>query len=392
MRFCKRYFSLYAMAESKTILIITQADDGFSREIIRGVARYARSQSDWKLLLRPQMPPASDCRGMDGILSILSEPGHVQQAREAGIPLVSVSGLLSNVRAWQVLGDDRAVARMAAGHFLSRGFEQFAFVGETRIDPCRTRYEEFARAVQHPCRLCDLSHLDFPGNQAVDFIAQWLVGQPLPLAVMAFNDPVGRWVTEACSLRGLHVPSDVALLGVDNDEVVCELSSPTLSSIYPNTRLRGRLAAELLAKLMEGQPVGQKPLLVPPGRIFHRQSSDTLAFGDQDVRIALRFIRCRATDPIDVEDVMEQVSCSRRTLETRFSRLLGRSLHEQIWNQRISRASQWLLESDMTITQIALRCGSASPSAFTQSFRRYVGMPPSQYRRNGGRQWPPMPD
>jgi LacI family transcriptional regulator len=281
---------------------------------------------------------------------------------------------------------------MAAREFLSRGFEQFAFVGETRIDPCRTRYEEFARAVQHPCRLCDLSQLDLPANQAVEYISQWLAGQPLPLAVMAFNDPVGRWVTEACSLRGLHVPSDVALLGVDNDEVVCELSSPTLSSIYPNTRLRGRLAAELLARLMEGMPPGQTPVLVPPGRVFHRQSTDTLAFGDPDVRNALRFIRSHATDPIHVEDVMECVSCSRRTLETRFKRLLGRSLHEQIWTQRISRACQWLLESDVTVTQIALRCGSAGPSAFTQSFRRYVGMTPSQYRRAGLGQGLPATD
>jgi LacI family transcriptional regulator len=363
---------------SKRVVILTSGDDGFSREIIRGVARYAKGPG-WKILLRSSVPSPWEC--IDGVLAILHDKRQLRALRKLGVPLVSVSGLIDAGSTPQVLGDDRAVARLAAEEFGQRGFVRFGYVGNDRLRPSRTRQQAFVEAVGGKCGIWNRPGPAGDSAESTASLARWLGQRQRPIAILAFNDVMGLQVTEAAAMRGLHVPADVAVLGVDDDEVICELSSPSLSSIYPNTLRRGHRAAALLESLLSGQGPPPGPILVAPRGITLRASSDTLAFKDPDLRAALCFILTSATASIDVEQVMDHVSCSRRTLEKRFLEHLGCTPSRQILRVRMSKARWWLAESDLSVTQIAMRCGSASVSAFTQSFRRHTGLSPSQYRK-----------
>jgi LacI family transcriptional regulator len=201
------------------------------------------------------------------------------------------------------------------------------------------------------------------------------------VGVFACFDGRAQQVLEACQVAGLAVPETVAVLGVDDDEVVCELSDPPLSSVLPNARRTGYEAAALLAGLMAGRKVVLADSKeVEPIRVVERRSTEALAVRDRHVAEALRYIRAHAHDGIGVKDVLQAVPVSRTLLERKFTRLIGESPHRWIKRQQLERARQLLAETELPIARIADLAGFESASYLSASFRRETGENPRAFR------------
>jgi len=211
-------------------------------------------------------------------------------------------------------------------------------------------------------------------------IERWLERLPKPLALFACYDIRGRQALDACRRAGIAVPDEVAVLGVDDDELLCSLSSPPLSSVIPDSRGAGRLAAVLLERLMQGEALEAEEWLLPPLGIATRQSSDVLAIDDQLVVAAVRLVRDRACKGIKVQDIVRELGTSRRILDHRFAAHVGHTPHEEIARQQFRRVEQLLAETDLPVTKIAERCGFRHAEYMTVAFTRRHGMPPSRWR------------
>ena len=213
------------------------------------------------------------------------------------------------------------------------------------------------------------------------WMARWLQGLPHPVGLLVANDARALLVLEACRTAGLRVPDDVAVLGVDNDDLVCRLTSPTLSSIDHGARRIGQQAAALLDRLMDGEPAPVEPVRVQPEGVVERQSTDTLAVADPALARAVLLVRRRAFEGIGVGDILKDVPMSRRHLELEFKRLLGRTPHEEMQRIRMTRAAQLLETTDLAMPEIAAHCGVSYASQLTVQFRRFSGLTPTAYRK-----------
>ncbi|MBN1393877.1 MAG: substrate-binding domain-containing protein, partial [Pirellulales bacterium] len=204
---------------------------------------------------------------------------------------------------------------------------------------------------------------------------------PKPLGVMACNDVRGRQIIEACALGGLSVPHDVAVVGVDEDPLLSELSNPPLSSVALNAEQGGYQAAKLLDDLMSGRQKRRQTLFVEPLWVVTRLSTDVFAVEDREVAAAVAYIRNHAKHPIGVGDVVKQIALSRRALEIRFHRILGRSPREEIERVRLDWTKRLLVETDLPFEKVADCAGFGSLSYLSKVFHRVVGATLSHYRR-----------
>jgi LacI family transcriptional regulator len=189
-------------------------------------------------------------------------------------------------------------------------------------------------------------------------------------------------VLDACRRVNVQVPDEVAVIGVDNDEFLCNLSSPPLSSVNINSQQVGYEAAVLLDRMMAGEPAPTQPLLLTPHSVVPRESTNVLATEDRDLAAAIRFIREHACDGLRLKDCVREIGLSRRELERRMRKLLGRSPKEEITRVQIERAKELLAETDLPGSAIAEKCGYSQPRYFNQVFHGRVGLPPGAYRRN----------
>jgi LacI family transcriptional regulator len=183
----------------------------------------------------------------------------------------------------------------------------------------------------------------------------------------------------------LAVPDEVAVLGVDNDELLCDLADPPLSSVIPDVRRTGYEAAALLDRMMRGAKIAPEGRLFAPLGVATRQSTDVVAVADRHISAAVRYIRSHACSGITVADVLKQVPMSRRVLEARFQKLLGRSPHTQILAVKLDRVKQLLADTDLSLAAIAERSGFKHVEYLSVAFKRQMGLTASEFR-SGQRQ------
>ncbi|MGH7968618.1 MAG: substrate-binding domain-containing protein, partial [Limisphaerales bacterium] len=208
----------------------------------------------------------------------------------------------------------------------------------------------------------------------------WIKTLPRPIGVMACNDMRGQQVLDACRATGVAVPEEIAVVGVDNDEVLCNLSEPPLSSVLPDAERIGYEAAVLLARMMAGEKMGPGETFVPPSGIITRRSTDALAVDDRQIAAATRFIREHACEGIDVSDVLRAVPMSRSTLDRRFMRILGRSPKDEILRVRLGRVKQMLAETDFPLSLISEKVGLEHVEHLSRMFKEREGTTPSAFR------------
>ena len=298
--------------------------------------------------------------------------------RGASVPVVNVSSKLSLEDIPSVVCNDEQVGRLGAEHFIRRGFGQFIFYKPVARNFAQLRAEGFRQRIQE----ANLESHEVQDRASLDRI---LYEIPKPVAVMGCNDIAALAALDLCRVDGFRVPDEVAVLGVDNDEVMLSLASPPLSSVNPATERIGFEAAMLLERLMNGSKECEH-LVIPPAGVVTRQSTDLIAVTDRDVAEAVRFIRSHAGTPIGVDDVLKSTAISRRQLERRFRATLGRSVLDEIRRCRVDRARQLLTDTDLTIPQIATASGFSTASYLTVVFREETGITPGAFRdqyRNG---------
>ena len=380
------------------VALLFEANSAYARGLLVGIGDYSLSHGPWSVHyaeLGPADAPPPWLRAWDGQgVIVRGENRRIARAVEklsGAVVDLTPSRLLP--RAPWVKSDDAAIARLAAQHFLERGFRHFAFCGDARFSWSERRGQHFGALVQaagHVCHAFDpgLSSRSAGGpasNVEADIgaIGRWLATLPKPVAVFACYDHRGQQVLEACRRTGLAVPEQVAVLGVDNDEVLCALSPPPLSSIALNPRRAGWEAAELLARLIRGEKLPPDAHLIPPIAIATRQSTDVLAVADPKIAAALRFIREHACDGIGVSEVLRHCPMARRSLETRFRKLLGRTPREEILRVQLNRAKELLVGTELPMWQIAERTGF-DPEYLSVVFKQQTGDSPSDYRKKFG--------
>jgi LacI family transcriptional regulator len=381
------------------VALIVETSMAYGREILHGVAQYIRESGPWTVYLEhrslqdPAPPWLSNWDG-DGIICKDVAPNS-RLIRRAGIPTVHLNDQRPGGGRPSIQSDHEAIGAMAAEHLLERGFAHFAFFGYPGFDWSKRSYDGFAAAVDavgYPChryrgaRRVSGGHQQIAWEAEVDDASRWIASLPKPLGLMACNDFRGLQALDACRRAGVAVPEEVAVIGVDNEVLACELAYPPLSSVIPDCRRIGYEAAALLDRLMSGGPAPEATTRrIPPLGICTRQSTDVTAIADPSLAAAMTFIRERACEGIGVEDVVEHVAVSRSGLQRRFRATLGRTIHEVIAGVRIRRIKQLLVETELSLETIAERAGFTHPEYLSASFRKATGSTLAAYRREHAR-------
>ncbi|MCJ7693747.1 MAG: DNA-binding transcriptional regulator, partial [Sedimentisphaerales bacterium] len=288
-----------------------------------------------------------------------------------------------------IISDNVAIGKMAAEHLLYCGFQRFAFCGFAHIDWSLERKESFSKTIKEAgfkTYFYDRPRAKFRLSWENEYVlmANWLKSLTKPVGLMACNDDHNRHVLEACKIAGLQVPEQVAIVGVDNDDLVCELSAPPLSSIALNTERAGYEAAELLDKLMTGIKMDDQNIIARPTHVVVRQSSNIFVMEDREIVEALRFIRRHSKKSLQVGDVAEAVLMSRRSLEKRFRKVLKSSILEEIRRVRVEQVCQLLVSTNLPVSQIASTLRYSSTGNLIRYFRKEKRMTPLAYRKQYG--------
>lgn len=381
------------------VVLIIETSTAYGRALIAGVSQYVREYGPWTIYLeqrslQDQAPPWLDRWNGDGIISRASTPKSAQKVLKTGIPTVDLNDQVRDLGLPQIHSDHAAIARMAAEHLMERGFRHFAYFGFPVFEWSVRRRDAFAECIEaagyqfHERKVIprvSWGHQQTSWEDEIEGVAKWVKELPKPLGVMTGNDTRGMQLLDACRRAGVAVPEEVAVVGVDNEELVCQLAHPPLSSVIPDAFRVGYEAAALLARLMNGEPADEMLRWIPPIGVATRQSSDVTAISDPRVADALSFIRERACEGIGVDDVLTHVAVSRSLLQRTFRKVLGRTIHEAIVDVRIQRVKQLLSGTDLPLTAIAERAGFAYVEYLSTIFRRETGQTPSSYRRAHGR-------
>ena len=384
------------MSAIPKVVLLLETSRQYGRQLLRGIARYARLHGPWSLVVAPghfeQELPSVRHWGGDAVIVRISSPKMARAIRKSGIPAVALEASLEEFAALnaslgisEIRPDSAGIARAAVEHLMERGFRHFVYCGMENCLWSHARQQEFCRCVSEKGFSCAV--FSIPSNRRKQdeerermTLARWLQELPKPLGLMACNDDQATKVLDACAVARLSVPDEVAVIGVDNDELLCELSDPPLSSVTLNLDLAGYEAAALLDGLMSGRIQGYHQVLVKPRWVAARCSTDVVAQDDRLVAAALRFIHDNAQRAIQVREVVDHTGVSRRSLERRFTAAIGRTILQELTRSRLDRAKRLLLETDLSIEQVALAAGF-SAQRMTHAFRHGEGTLPHLYRQ-----------
>jgi LacI family transcriptional regulator len=389
------------MRKNRKVILMMETSRTYGRSILRGIARYSRGRETW--IFYKEAPfywrTGNEKVTLDKILKmgadglILREQRTRQktlQILDVGIPTV-VSPYTEPFQGFSnIVTDDAAIGKMAAEYLLHRGFKQFAYSGFGQMYYwSRERGKSFGQRIAEAGFETFYYEYELHKSEAQqsweeeqESIADWLKSLPKPIGLMACNDDQGQYVLEACKVAGLHVPEQVAIIGLGNDDLICDLVAPPLSSIAVSAEKAGYQAAEALDKIMDGEKVASQRIVVQPTHVVTRQSTNVFAVTDRDVLMALHFIHRRAKkEVIQVDDVLRAVSLSRRSLYNRFSQILGRSVHEEIKRVRVEQLAQLLVSTNLPISHIASALGYSDIKNIARYFKQQKSMTPIEYRK-----------
>lgn len=380
---------------TRAVALLVEMSSGYCRGLLEGIHAFAKRDGDWSIYLNEQergATPPTWIRGWrgDGIIARIETDQIGRALRQLKIPIVDLSAARRVQDIPWADTDDEAIAKLAIDHFLDRGFSNVAFCGDAGFAWSNSRRHFFrSLALEAGCEYFEhqVAHRydhDFSWDNVRHALSQWIRALPTPISIMTCNDYLGKHLLDLCRSLQISVPEEVAVLGVDDDRLLCSLCTPSLSSIAPNTFQTGFEAAELLQRMMDGAfNATSTRLVTQPLGVELRESTDTMAIPDQDVTKALVYIRRNSLRGIQVGDVLKVVSVSRRSLEHRFQKYLGHSPHEEIMRIKIARIKELLTKSGDSIHAIAQRTGFAHPEYMTAAFKKSVGVTPTEYRQVG---------
>jgi LacI family transcriptional regulator len=391
----------------RKVALLIETSGSYGRGLLRGIARYNRDHGGWSTYFRPHgladpVPDWLKSWNGDGILARLETPEMARMVRRSGVPVVNLRGTMKGLEFPYVSVDHKQVVELALNHLRERVLRHFAFCGRpgSNNPALHERCQHFRALVEQAGGTCWIfpapppeatrrngsgagvngraKRCDWDAEQ--DRLADWIRSLPKPVGIMACNDERGLEVLDACRRCGAAVPEEVAVIGVDNDQAICDLGIPPLTSIDVNAEAIGYEAAALLDRMMSGQPAPTEPLQLAPRAVVARASTDLVASEDQEVGRALSYIRANACHGLQVSDVLGHMAMSRAALQQRMKQVSGRTIHQEIQRVRLSKVKDLLTMTDLTIKQVARDSGFASVQYMTRVFRATTGETPARFR------------
>jgi LacI family transcriptional regulator len=370
------------------VALLVETSIQYGCEILRGIARYLKLTHPWSVFFeqreRLSAPPAwiKNWHGQ-GAICRRATPEVVDFLIRSGVKVVDLDDIQPASKLPGIESDQRAIGAMAAEYFRERGFHNFAFCGFLGHRWSVERGEGFAHNLRATGLNCDIwqTNQDGPREAEQVRLSRWIAKLPKPVAVLASNDARGQHVLDACHRADLAVPEVVAVMGVDDDDILCTFCQPPLSSIAPNAELIGYKAAELLDQLMAGSSPPRSRILVQPLSVRTRQSTDILAIRDPVVAAVMRFIRENTGNGVCMQDVMKVSPISRSLLERRFRQCIGRSPQAEIRAVQIKRVKELLVNSELPLEKIAPLAGFQHPEYLSVVFKRVTGQTPGEFRK-----------
>lgn len=377
----------------KHVAIIVEMGFSPAQEMLRGIADYVQEHEPWAIYLKPYGVDAPSNWFLDwhGHGIMVYAPGvRDEDMMACKVPIVDLTGHRATQHIPLVRLHDESIGRAGAEHLIERGFEHFAFYENNEFEWSRRRREGFVEVLNSHGLTCQVYSSQFATNrlgtprfweeqqqQLVEWLRQSL---PKPAGIMASSDLMGQNLLEACQRAEIHVPEEVAVVGVDNDETICRIAWPPLSSVIANHSGRGYAAAQVLDQLIAGKPPPAGPVLIEPSGIAARASTDIMAIDDPAVVKTLRILRERAYGSIGVDEIVGSIAASRTVLQRKFRKAVGRSIHEEIVRLRLNRAIELLNDTTLEIKAIAKKSGFKSQAYMTTVFRDRLGRTPGSFR------------
>jgi len=385
------------MARTLRVGLLIESSRSYGRDLLAGIAAYARAYGPWvfhheERSLGDPLPAALRWWRPDGVLARLENRSMVRRLRNFRVPTVDLLHVEGVRGIPGVIANGEAIARLAADHLLQLGLKHFAYCGLPGVSFSDQRGRCFARAIssrgfqvdafsQHrSLRARGLADIECEARAGADRLAAWLRALPKPVGLMACNDMRALQVLSACREAEIRVPDEVAVVGVDNDSVQCELCDPPLSSVDVDARQIGYRAAALLDRMMRGRGAAPRMTLVDPVGVVARRSTDVLALADRETAEMVRYARDHACEGLAPANLARHMSVSRSTLERRFAGNLGHSVHREIVRARLERVKELLATSDLPMAEIARLTGFAYVESLQRTFKAAAGQTPGQYR------------
>lgn len=367
------------------VAILVRTSLGWGRQIMKGILAYASEAGPWHIWVNSNANSFDELpkgwRG-DGVIARVASTQLATALNESGLPVVNVAdNELEGFSAPCIRTDDRESTRLAAEHFVERGFCNIAFVGpQNNPNPIwfRKAFKEALSKYDLPCEVLVVEP-DDPDLQGS--LIQWIHSLPKPVGILVWGHGYGRAVVDSCMEAGIPVPHDVAVLSGSYDDLLSHACFPPLSGILSPTEQIGYKAAKMLDAMMQGEEVPHETTYLPPLGIMARLSTDTLAVEDPQLIKVVSYLRAHAFEPITMRDVLKEVPMARRSLERRFHQVFGRSPIDEIRRLRIDRARQLLAETDLPMQEIAEACGYATYNYLTHVFKQTTDLTPRDYRK-----------
>jgi LacI family transcriptional regulator len=376
----------------RTVVLPIESSRASGRNLLNGIAKYSRLHGPWIFYWEPggldEIFPRMKNLNADGI--IMRDSNRLDEILNLGLPVVIVSHHLKMVpELVNIVTDSVQIGRMAADHLLGCGFKDFAYCGVPDKPWSAERCVSFCNRIAdagyktetypHPAKSKNISW-----GKEQEIVMKWLQSLPKPCGLMACNDDRSQQVLQACKLASIKVPEELALIGVDNDELICELSAPPMSSVSVNFERAGYEGASALDRMMKGKEVKNRQVSVRATHVVPRMSTDITAIHDSDTAEAVRFIRQHARSNLSVDDVVKVTTVSRRVLEKKFRKYLGRTIMEEIRRIRTNQIARMLIETNMSICEVALSFGFLGTEHIARYFQKEKGMSLLAYRARFG--------
>ncbi len=371
--------------------------------LMDGISEFIRDKGDWQLIIWPDSSLKSLAflkkRGCKGAFVSSQTATKAKELLQIGIPVVAVSTLETMLNLPKVSANSKQVAEMAADYLLKKKFKNFAFFGLTQAKWSSERLKHFSDLLSKAGFNVDVfEEKQIPViNDFMPFTRQWITmtlstGQsklikwleelPKPAAILASCDIFACHLINVAQEAGINIPDEIAILGVNNDQAICNICDPPLSSIALNFKKAGYNAAKLLDKLISGQETMQGQCIeIPPTHIETRGSTDVFAIDDSDIVQAMRYIRENSNKPLQVNEIATNACMSKRSLQLKFHKVIGRSIHEEIIQAHFDNAKILLVDTNLPIDEVAVRSGFHYTSNMRRAFKEITGLLPQKYRQ-----------
>ena len=383
----------------KVITLIPKARS-FERGLLRGIANYSKLNGPWSFFNPPAFYLKREVGGEflhkirgvepDGIIFREHEDKTVNELIiDCGVPTVFVPFDEKFTHLPSVVVDHKAVAMMAADHLIDQGCPAFGYVGYENMPWSNERSRYFTEHIikagyEPPIVYKPMLQGQRAWKEEVNNLVAFVRSLPKHTGLMACNDDRGSQVCEACRIAGLRVPDEIGIIGVDNDDLICNMSNPTLSSVAINIQKAGYKAARVLDQLMQNKKVADPHIWIYPSQTECRESTNIIMIGNQLVTDAIRFIHQNSNKPIQVSDVAGALCVSVRSLQVEFRNSCDHTVRDEIQKARLERVLNMLVSTNISIKQIAMDLGFSHPKHIARFFKREKGIGLREYRRKHG--------